>query len=90
MRNMAENPGRGWHGDSAGHAKAGRLGGKVSGGNFAKDREKASRAGSISGGNFAKDRKKASLAGKIGGQRSPRESIAQAGFGRQSSEAAAA
>lgn len=90
MRNMSDNPGRGWHGDPAGHAKAGRLGGKVSGGNFAKDREKASRAGSISGGNFAKDRKKASLAGKIGGQRSPRENIAQTGFGRQSSGAAAA
>lgn len=88
---MAENPGRGWHGDSAGHAKAGRLGGKVSGGNFAKDREKASRAGSISGGNFANDRKKASLAGKIGGQRSPRTAgiTRAASFGQQSGAQAA-
>lgn len=24
-----EKPGRGWHGDSGGHAKAGRMGGKA-------------------------------------------------------------
>lgn len=69
---MADSPGRGWHGDSAGHAAAGRLGGQKSPGNFAKDREKASRAGSNSGGNFAKDREKARAAGRTGGQRSSR------------------
>lgn len=37
--------GRGWHGDSQGHAKAGRKGGKVSGGNFKNDPQRASEAG---------------------------------------------
>ena len=41
---MAERkgPGRGWHGDPAGHAKAGRKGGKASGGNFKRNPERAS------------------------------------------------
>lgn len=69
---MADKPGRGWHGDSKGHARAGQLGGQVSSGNFAKDRAKASRAGSASGGNFAKDPKRAAAAGKTGGKRSSR------------------
>jgi len=69
---MANGPGRGWHGDSAGHAAAGRIGGQKSGGNFAKDRVKASRAGSNSGGNFARNRKRAQAAGRIGGQHSSR------------------
>ncbi|MGF7229258.1 MAG: general stress protein [Candidatus Saccharibacteria bacterium] len=73
---MTTRPGRGWHGDSAGHAAAGRIGGQKSGGNFARDRVKASRAGSNSGGNFARDRKKASEAGKVGGQRSSRVPVA--------------
>lgn len=39
-----------WYGDSRGHAKAGRLGGKAQGknnnpGNFANDQKKARRAG---------------------------------------------
>lgn len=29
VENKKEKQGRGWHGDSAGHAKAGRLGGKA-------------------------------------------------------------
>ena len=33
---MANGPGRGWHGDSAGHAAAGRIGGQKSGGNLRK------------------------------------------------------
>jgi general stress protein YciG len=37
--------GRGWHGDSAGHARAGRLGGQRSKGNFKHDRVRASAAG---------------------------------------------
>lgn len=41
---------RGWFGDSEGHARAGRLGGKAQGkknnpGNFANDRQKARKAG---------------------------------------------
>ena len=61
--------GRGWHGDSQGHARAGHLGGKISGGNFANDREKAKLAGKISGGNFANDREKARRAGKTSRRR---------------------
>lgn len=43
-----------WSGNSAGHAKAGRKGGKAQGrknnpGNFANDRKKAARAGKIGG-----------------------------------------
>jgi hypothetical protein len=29
--NMPKGQGRGWHGDSAGHAKAGRMGGRARG-----------------------------------------------------------
>ena len=43
-------------------------------GNFAEDREKASRAGSVGGqhspGNFANDRERAAEAGRTGGQHS--------------------
>lgn len=66
-------PGRGWHGNPEGHAAAGRKGGKVSGGNFANNRQRASEAGrkggQVSGGNFANDREKAREAGRKGGQR---------------------
>lgn len=72
-----QHPGRGWHGDAAGHAAAGRLGGQKSGGNFANDRDKARRAGSNSGGNFANDREKARRAGRLGGQRSKRPPATQ-------------
>lgn len=61
--------GRGWHGDSQGHARAGQLGGKVSGGNFARDRKKASSAGKSSSGNFAYDREKARRAGQTSRRR---------------------
>lgn len=37
--------GRGWHGDSAGHARAGRKGGQESGGNFKNNPQRASEAG---------------------------------------------
>lgn len=67
---MSIGPGRGWHGDSAGHAAAGKVGGQKSGGNFAKDRTKASRAGSASGGNFARDKARAIAAGRAGGKKS--------------------
>lgn len=42
---MAQSKGRGWHGDPEGHARAGRLGGQKSGGNFKNDRKRASEAG---------------------------------------------
>jgi general stress protein YciG len=44
---MAERkgPGRGWHGDPEGHARAGRKGGKASSGNF---RNNPSRASEVS------------------------------------------
>jgi len=29
MANKKESQGRGWHGDSVGHAKAGKMGGKA-------------------------------------------------------------
>ena len=76
---MSIGPGRGWHGDSAGHAAAGTIGGQKSGGNFAKDRTKASRAGSASGGNFARDKARAIAAGRAGGKKSAekRQLIAQ-------------
>jgi len=58
-------------------------------GNFAEDREKASRAGKVGGqhssGNFANDRERAAEAGRKGGQNSPggfaqdRERAAEAG-----------
>ncbi len=48
---MAEkqSKGRGWHGDSEGHRRAGRLGGQKSGGNFKRDRARASAAGKVGG-----------------------------------------
>lgn len=40
-----DNSGRGWHGDSEGHAKAGRKGGRASSGSFRKGSERAREAG---------------------------------------------
>ncbi len=40
---------RGWHGDPEGHARAGRKGGQVSGGNFKNNPKRASEAGKIGG-----------------------------------------
>jgi general stress protein YciG len=70
--------GKGWHGNSAGHAAAGRLGGQVSGGNFKNDREKAAAAGRASGGNFKNNREKAVAAGRRGGKVSSRAAMVQA------------
>ena len=39
---MAQGKGRGWHGDPAGHARAGRKGGKASSGNFKNNPARAS------------------------------------------------
>jgi len=67
----SNSKGRGWHGDSAGHARAGRLGGQVSGGNFKnRSSEDARRAAKKSSGNFALNRERAVAAGRIGGSRS--------------------
>ena len=54
MRKHAERKLMAWFGDSDGHARAGRKGGKAQGkkvnpGNFANDREKARRAGKKGG-----------------------------------------
>jgi uncharacterized protein len=66
-------PGRGWHGDPAGHAAAGRKGGSMSGGNFARNPQRAAEAGrkggKASGGNFANNPERARLAGRKGGER---------------------
>lgn len=59
--------GRGWHGDSEGHAKAGA---KSSGNKNAAQNlsdEDRSKGGSMSGGNFKNDREKAIRAGRKGG-----------------------
>ena len=37
--------GKGWHGDAAAHAAAGRKGGQISSGNFKNDPERARAAG---------------------------------------------
>lgn len=49
---MAETQpkGKGWHGDSEGHARAGKLGGLKSSGKFAKGSERARKAGKKGGG----------------------------------------
>jgi uncharacterized protein len=57
-------PGRGWHGDPEGHARAGQLGGRKSGGNFKNDPKRASAAASRSSGNFKYDRERARAAGR--------------------------
>lgn len=71
--------GRGWHGDSKGHARAGRLGGQVSGGNF-KNRpsEDARKAAKKSGGNFALNRERAVAAGRLGGSRTSSSTMSAA------------
>ncbi len=63
------NVGKGWHGDSAAHAAAGRKGGSVSSGNFKNDPKRAAAAGRIGGsmspGNFKNDPERARAAGKM-------------------------
>ena len=58
--------GRGWHGDSAGHARAGKKGGET----VSRDRrhmaEIGRKGGEASGGNFARDPERASKAGRKG------------------------
>ncbi|MCA9327242.1 stress-induced protein [Candidatus Saccharibacteria bacterium] len=66
-------PGKGWHGDSEGHAKAGRKGGQVSSGNFRNNPQRASSAGKIGGSvspsNFKHNPERAREAGRKGGSK---------------------
>ncbi|MEO6761543.1 MAG: general stress protein [Candidatus Saccharimonadales bacterium] len=68
-----KNAGKGWHGDPAGHAKAGRKGGSVSSGNFKHNPLRAAAAGRVGGrvspGNFKHNPERARLAGRKGGSK---------------------
>lgn len=65
--------GKGWHGDSAGHAAAGRKGGASSSGNFRNNPKRAAEAGRkggrVSPGNFKHNPERARAAGRKGGAR---------------------
>src|ERR1700761_926158 len=65
--------GKGWHGDSEGHARAGRKGGKASSGNFKNNPQRAAAAGRLGGrvspGNFKNNPERARVAGRKGGLR---------------------
>lgn len=60
--------GKGWHGDPAAHAAAGRRGGQISSGNFKNDPKRAAAAGkkggTLSPGNFKNDPERARAAGR--------------------------
>jgi general stress protein YciG len=62
--------GQGWHGDSEGHAKAGKKGGEATarskGPTFYE--EIGSKGGKVSPGNFKNDPERARQAGKKGGE----------------------
>lgn len=65
-----KHQGRGWHGDTKGHAKAGKKGGRVTyeqhGASFYQ--RIGSRGGSVSPGNFKNDPVRAAEAGSAGGK----------------------
>jgi len=65
--------GKGWHGNSEGHARAGRKGGQNSTGNFKHDPKRAAAAGrnggKVSPGNFKYNPERARLAGRKGGSK---------------------
>ncbi len=69
---QTKGPGRGWHKDPEGHARAGKLGGEKvleeRGNEFYA--EIGQQGGSVSPGNFKNDPERASEAGKKGGQNS--------------------
>lgn len=68
---MAEKKnGRGWHGDPAGHAKAGKKGGQTTSGKFGSEFYRAigGKGGEASGGKFEKGSERAKQAGKKGGE----------------------
>lgn len=62
--------GRGWHGDSAGHKRAGQKGGQSTASSHGQDFYSAigRKGGSVSGGNFAKNPQRAREAGRKGGK----------------------
>lgn len=62
--------GRGWHGDAAGHKKAGQKGGQATAGSHGQDFYSTigRKGGSISGGNFARNLDRAREAGRKGGK----------------------
>ncbi len=73
LRKQKKNSrGRGWHGDSRGHAEAGRLGGQVTARtqNETFYSEIGRKGGRISPGNFKNNPKRAQQVGRIGGSRS--------------------
>lgn len=75
-KNQGSGPGRGWHGNSAGHAKAGRKGGQAT----ARSRDRSfyenigREGGRRSSGSFTAGSDRAREAGRRGGQRSTRGS----------------
>ena len=64
--------GRGWHGDSQGHADAGRKGGQTTAEEYGSEfyQEIGSLGGQVSPSNFKNDPRRASEAGRKGGQQS--------------------
>jgi general stress protein YciG len=70
---QSKSTGKGWHGDPAGHARAGRKGGMKSSGNFRNNPERAAaagrRGGSMSPGNFRNNPERARAAGRKGGSK---------------------
>lgn len=69
---MAEEAtGKGWRGDAEGHARAGRIGGMKSSGNFKHNPKRAAEAGrkggKVSPGNFKNNPDRAREAGRKGG-----------------------
>lgn len=70
---IKRSKGKGWHGDPAGHAAAGRKGGQASSGNFKNNPERAAAAGRMGGkvspGNFKNNPERARAAGRKGGSR---------------------
>lgn len=70
VKNDNQKDGRGWHGDSEGHAEAGRKGGEAT--SESHDRsfyeEIGSEGGKVSPGRFKKGDKRAIDAGRKGGQ----------------------
>lgn len=69
----SKSVGKGWHGDSAGHARAGRKGGMTSSGNFRNNPARAAAAGRLGGrmspGNFRNNPERARAAGRKGGSK---------------------
>lgn len=67
---MNQNKGRGWHGDSDGHRRAGRKGGQKTAAEYGQEFYHiiGSKGGRVSGGNFKNDPARASEAGRKGGR----------------------